>query len=90
MTDSKKIFEDFSRMTNGAFETMGAMRQEFENIFRPYIEDMLRKLNLVTREEYDVLQKKLDLLSARVNELENVGQKKATQKTTSKKTAPKK
>lgn len=53
---NQQFFKDFTNMANGAMETMGAMKNEFEAIMKPYVEQMIKNMQLVTRDEFDTVK----------------------------------
>lgn len=94
MEQSKRIFEDMSRMAGGAASLLGGMRQQLQDDIRQRVEEMAARMDLVARDELEQLQESLNKLRADHTALEKrlaalEGPKKATKKTTAKKTAPK-
>lgn len=73
-----KIFDDLSRrLADGLPQGMQNLQKDMERNMRSGLEGALSKLNLVTREEFDVQQavllrtrEKLQALEARLAELE--------------------
>ncbi len=73
-----KIFDDLSRrLADGLPQGVQNMQKDIERNLRSGLESALARLNLVTREEFDVQQAvlqrtraKLDALETRVAELE--------------------
>lgn len=73
-----KIFDDLSRrLASGLPQGMQNLQKDVERNFRSGLESALAKLDLVTREEFDVQQavllrtrEKLEALEARMAELE--------------------
>lgn len=54
---NQQFIKDFMNMAGGAMETAGAMRKEFEAMLKPYIDQALKKMHLVTRDEFEVVKK---------------------------------
>jgi BMFP domain-containing protein YqiC len=55
MKPSGKIFEDLSKLASDAVGTALDAGREVERIAREQAEHVLRKMHLVTKEEYDAL-----------------------------------
>ncbi len=77
MLDPNSI-EDIAKKLAGSIPSLGGLRQEVEIGFRTILEEMLGKLNLVSREEFDVqsavlakTRQKLETLEHTITELEN-------------------
>jgi len=77
MQTENRFFDDFARMASGAFGTMASLKTEFENQVKQQIENLLGRMKLVTREEFDATQAMLtkareeqEALAARVAALE--------------------
>ncbi len=64
-----KFFEEMSSKLNEAVANSPA--KDFEKNARALLAQGFAKLDLVTREEYDVLMARLDRLEARIATLEN-------------------
>lgn len=56
MSDRPRFFEDFAGMANGAFSALSGVREEFEAVMRGRLDDMIQRLNLVRREEFEAVQ----------------------------------
>lgn len=75
---SKAVLDSLQeKMPSGIASGMQDLQSDFERNLRAAIEANLKKLNLVTREEFDIQQQvllrtreKLELLEAKVAELE--------------------
>lgn len=104
MQTDNKILDDLARLGQGAFGALHGMKEEVENLVRQRMESMLVDMDLVTREEYEVvrdmaaaareenaeLSAKITELEAQVAKLQKAPAKKpATPKPAAKKTAPK-
>ena len=56
MQSDTRFFDDLARLANGAMGTLTGMRSEVEALFTQRLERMVSDLNLVTREEFDVVE----------------------------------
>lgn len=57
MSDSqRKIFDDMAQLASSAFATANDMKQAAEDAFKPHIERMVASMQLVTREEFEVVK----------------------------------
>ena len=73
-----KIFDDISKhVANSLPKGLNALQEDVQNNLHSALEAALGKMNLVTREEFDIQQavllrtrEKLEVLSARIAELE--------------------
>ena len=77
MIDTKKVEEIVQGLSNALPPGVSQMREDVETNLRSALSSALGKLNLVTREEYDVqlqvlqrTREKLEALEKRVAELE--------------------
>jgi BMFP domain-containing protein YqiC len=82
MQTENRIFDDFARMASGAFSTLTALKTELEGQMRQHVENLLARMKLVTREEFDAMAAMLakaraeqEALAARVAALEGQGAK---------------
>lgn len=82
MIDPKQIDELAQRLAGSVPEGLRAIQDELTQNFRPVLQSALSRLDLVTREEFDVqaavlakARKQLDTLLARLEELESGLQK---------------
>ena len=55
MADRPRIFDDLAGVAGGAISALSGLRQEGEAIVRARIDETLRALDLVRRDEYDAL-----------------------------------
>lgn len=104
MQKDNKFFEDIARMASSAGGTLLEMKREIESTVTAQVDKMLRRMDLVTREDFNLVREmavkaraEQEKLAARVAELEKqLGTKpapKAAAKPAAKpaaKTAPKK
>ncbi|HWK44145.1 MAG TPA: accessory factor UbiK family protein [Stellaceae bacterium] len=56
MQGDNRLFDDLSRVATGAFSALAGVREEVEVRAREQFEKLLGRANLVTREEFDVVQ----------------------------------
>jgi BMFP domain-containing protein YqiC len=75
-TDSR-LFDDLARVASGAVGVLAGVRTEVEQIVRAQMERVLAKLDLVSREEFEVVRamaakarEESALLAARLSALE--------------------
>ncbi len=90
MQPNNPIFDDLSRVASGALNVVGGVREEVEARIKEQFQRWLGEMDLVTREEFDVVREMAqkareenDALAAKVKSLE------AALKTSVKKPAPK-
>ena len=51
----KSLFEDVTRVASGAASAVGNIRSRVEGEVRDHVERLIQRMNLVTREDYDVV-----------------------------------
>ena len=87
MADRPKFFDDLAGVAGGAISALSGLREEVEALARARIDDTIRKLDLVRREELDAAMElatnartgqeaadaRLAVLEARVAALETTG-----------------
>ncbi len=59
MQTDNRLFDDFARMAGGALNALTGIKTEIEALMRQQMEHFLGNMNLVTREEFDVMQSML-------------------------------
>lgn len=52
-TPRPRLLEDLAGMAGGAFSLLAGVREEIESLVRARVEQTLRRLDLVRREEFD-------------------------------------
>ena len=57
MVNKNKILSDLSKMAVDAMSTISGVKKEIETIVSLRVDKMINKMNLVKREEFDVLKK---------------------------------
>ena len=55
MSDRPRFFDDLAGVAGGAISALAGLRQEAEALVRTAVDDTLRRLDLVRREEMDAL-----------------------------------
>jgi hypothetical protein len=84
MADRPKVFDDLAGIAGGAFSALAGLREEAEALVRARVDETLRKLDLVRRDELDAVaelaanaragqeaaEAKLAALTARIEALE--------------------
>ena len=96
MQTRNRLFDDLAKVANSAVGTVTGMKDEVEQMIRHRVENFIGGMNLVTREEFDVVQamvvksrEEQEKLKIRIVELETPLESQSLNKTT-KKTAAKK
>lgn len=97
MQKNNKFLDDLSKMASSATGTLLEMKREMEAAMGVQMEKMVKKMDLVTREEYNLVREmavkartEQEMLAKRIAELENQLKKSATSKPAAKKTPPSK
>jgi len=54
MSDRPRFFDDLAGVAGGAISALSGLREEAESVIRARIDDTIRRLDLVRREELDV------------------------------------
>lgn len=87
MSDRPRFFEDLAGVAGGAISALAGLREEMEAVMRQRIDETIRKLELVRREELEAVtelaararagqeaaEKRVAALEARVAALEGRG-----------------
>ncbi|MDI3309256.1 MAG: accessory factor UbiK family protein [Acetobacteraceae bacterium] len=87
MTERPRFFDDLAGVAGGAFSALAGVREELEAAIRAQIDEMIRRLDLVRREELDAVrelaanaragqeaaEERLKALEARIAALESAG-----------------
>ncbi len=55
MADRPKVFDDLAGIAGGAFSALAGLREEAEALVRARVDETLRRLDLVRREELDAV-----------------------------------
>ena len=56
MADRSRFFDDLAGVAGGAFSALAGLREEMESTMRARIDEAIRKLDLVKREDLDAVQ----------------------------------
>ena len=84
MVNKTKILSDLSKMAVDAVSTFSGIKKEVNTIVRLRIDKTINKMNLVRRDEFEVLKKMVQKLVLEKNKL-NKTNKKSTKPTRKKK-----
>jgi len=78
MTDRPKFFDDLAGVAGGAISALAGLREELSSLARARAEEVVRRLDLVKREEFDAVAElaakakaQVEALEARVKALES-------------------
>ena len=55
-TERPRFFDDLAGVAGGAFSALAGVREEVETLMRARVEEAIRRLDLVRREDVDALQ----------------------------------
>ena len=83
MVNKNKILSDLSKMALDAMSTFSGVKKEIETIVSLRVNKVLNKMNLVKRDEFEVLKKMVQKL---IIDKENAKKTKKSRKTKPKKT----
>jgi len=56
MTERPKFFDDLAGVAGGAFSAFAGLREEAETMIRARVDEAIRRLDLVKREDLDAVQ----------------------------------
>jgi len=77
MQTNSRLFDDLARLATGALGTAQGVKAEWENLFHQRLEKFISEMDLVPREEFDMVKamavlarEENDTLKARVDALE--------------------
>ena len=71
MSNKTKILSELSKIVVEAMGTLSSFKKEIETIVRLKVEKMINKMNLVRRDEFDVLKKIVQKLTSENKNLKN-------------------
>ena len=80
MVDRNKIFSDLSKFAVDAMNTFSGLKEEIENIVSLRVNKVIKKMNLVKKDEFEVLKKMVQKLVIE-NELSKKTKKRPIKKT---------
>ena len=75
MTNRNKIFSDLSKFAVDAMGAFSGLKEEIENIVALRVNKIIKKMNLVKKDEFDVLKKMVQDLKMK-NQKSNISVKK--------------
>ena len=81
MVNKSKILSDISKMAVDAMDTFSGLKKEVETIVSLKVNKIINKMNLVKRDEFEVLKKLVQKLA---NENEKLNKKRTSKKKVSK------
>ena len=81
MVNKSKILSDISKMAVDAMSTFSGLKKEVETIVSLKVNKVINKMNLVKRDEFEVLKKLVQKLA---NENEKLNKKRTSKKNISK------
>ena len=87
MVNKNKILSDLSKMAVDAMSTISGVKKEIETIVSLRVDKIINKMNLVKRDEFDILKKMVQKL---LIENENLEKNKKNSKSLKKKAAVRK
>lgn len=73
MGPDARILDDIARVAGGAVNILSGMQQQIREEIKARMEDMANRMDLVPREDVDLLQARIDSLEARLATLEKGG-----------------
>lgn len=83
MIDRPKFFDDIAGVAGGAVSVLAGLKEELAALVKARVEEALRRLDLVSREEFDAMaelarraREQADALEQRVAALEKAGEAK--------------
>ena len=92
MVDRNKILSDLSKFAVDAMSTFSGVKEEIETIVSLRVNKIIKKMNLVKKDEFDVLKKMVQKVMMENEKLKNTSSKlvKSKKKTVKKKKTTKK
>ena len=82
MVNKNKILSDLSKMAVDAMGTFSSLKKEVETIVSLRVNKMINKMNLVRRDEFDVLKKMVQKVLIENERLKRSPKRKITKKKT--------
>jgi BMFP domain-containing protein YqiC len=70
MTDRPKFFDDLAGVAGGAISVLAGLREEVAAMTRARVEEALRRLDLVKREEFEAMSELASRAKAQAEALE--------------------
>ena len=89
MVNKTKILSELSKIAVDAMSTFSGIKKEIETIVKLRVNRVINKMNLVKREEFEVLKKMVQKLIIEIKTLKSKRNNKATSASKKKKTRKK-
>ena len=80
MVNRNKILSDLSKFAVDAMSAFSGVKEEIETIVALRVDKVIKKMNLVKKDEFEVLKKMVQRLSVESDNLKNTARKKAAVK----------
>ena len=80
MVNRNKILSDLSKFAVDAMSVFSGVKEEIETIVALRVDKVIKKMNLVKKDEFEVLKKMVQKLSVESDNLKNTARKKAAVK----------
>ena len=80
MVNRNKILSDLSKFAVDAMSAFSGVKEEIETIVALRVDKVIKKMNLVKKDEFEVLKKMVQKLSVENDNLKNTARKKAVVK----------
>ena len=80
MVNKNKILSDLSKFAVDAMSAFSGVKEEIETIVALRVDKVIKKMNLVKKDEFEVLKKMVQKLSVESDNLKNTARKKAAVK----------
>jgi len=80
MVNRNKILSDLSKFAVDAMSAFSGVKEEIETIVALRVNKVIKKMNLVKKDEFEVLKKMVQKLSVESDNLKNTARKKAAVK----------
>ena len=80
MVNKNKILSDLSKFAVDAMSAFSGVKEEIETIVALRVDKVIKKMNLVKKDEFEVLKKMVQRLSVESDNLKNTARKKAAVK----------
>ena len=80
MVNKNKILSDLSKMAVDAMSTISGVKKEIETIVSLRVDKIINKMNLVKRDEFDILKKMVQKLLIKKKELAEIQKQKKKKK----------
>ena len=85
MVNKTKIFSDLSKIAVDAMSTFSGLKKELETIVNLRVNKLINKMNLVKRDEFEVLKKLVQKLLIENEKMHKINKKLVKKKSTKKK-----